>query len=530
MMMKKFHFDKHFLLGLGIVFFYLFTHLFNLTILPIFADESIYIRWSQLIIDEPARYLFFPLNDGKTPLQMWLITPLQLIFSDPLFAGRFLSVIFGLVQVFAIGWLVKLLGGRKKTILLSMLLTSILPFWFFHHRMALTDPPLALFITLYLIGLIKIVTNPTKIKSLSISHLLQKALENKVWISFAGISLGLAFWSKLPALLFIPAGILTVFLKQKFELKQFIFDLFQIGWATLLGLLIFISLKLNPAFGQLFSRGSDFLYPVSEILAGQWQTTIFNIPSYINYFIQYLTLPVILLMLYGLFSPKMKKQQRWLFLSFLSFFLPIAIMGKVVYPRYFFPIGIFLTASASLAIQEINDLYISKAKSIIKKTIFSLILASLLANIILSSTNFILLSLLEPDRTPFVSADTTQYLTEWSSGHGVKQAVQYIQTQAQDHSIAVATEGYFGTLPDAVLMYLHGENVDNIYVEGIGQPVLEIPDKFATRAKDFDQVILLVNSHRMDLKLDDSKLISEYCRPFEAPCLQVWDISEMIKN
>ena len=88
--MKKISFDKYYLIGLLIIVFYLILHLAKLTLLPVFADESIYIRWSQLIMDERARYLFFPLNDGKTPLQLWLTPPLQFIFEDPLFAGRFL--------------------------------------------------------------------------------------------------------------------------------------------------------------------------------------------------------------------------------------------------------------------------------------------------------------------------------------------------------------------------------------------------------------------------------------------------------
>ena len=85
-------------------------------------------------------------------------------------------------------------------------------------------------------------------------------------------------------------------------------------------------------------------------------------------------------------------------------------------------------------------------------------------------------------------------------------------------------------MPDAVLMYLHDQNVENIYVEGVGQPVVEIPDKFSDRAKEFDQVILLVNSHRMELDPDNIQLLDQYCRPFEAPCLQIWDISQLINN
>ena len=63
----------------------------NLTLQPIFADEAIYIRWAQVMRAEPT-LRFLSLSDGKTPLFMWAMIPFLKVFSDPLFAGRFLSV------------------------------------------------------------------------------------------------------------------------------------------------------------------------------------------------------------------------------------------------------------------------------------------------------------------------------------------------------------------------------------------------------------------------------------------------------
>src|SRR4030042_821895 len=79
------------LLACGILLLYFILRLINLTILPIFADEAIYIRWSQVMRAE-ATLRFLPLSDGKQPLFMWLTIPFLKIFSDSLFAGRFLSL------------------------------------------------------------------------------------------------------------------------------------------------------------------------------------------------------------------------------------------------------------------------------------------------------------------------------------------------------------------------------------------------------------------------------------------------------
>src|SRR5689334_782543 len=67
---------------------------YHLTILPVFADEAIYIRWAQIMkAEETLRFL--PLSDGKEPLFMWVMIPFFKIIHDPLFAGRVVSVLSG---------------------------------------------------------------------------------------------------------------------------------------------------------------------------------------------------------------------------------------------------------------------------------------------------------------------------------------------------------------------------------------------------------------------------------------------------
>jgi hypothetical protein len=153
----------------------------------------------------------------------------------------------------------------------------------------------------------------------------------------------------------------------------------------------------------------------------------------------------------------------------------------------------------------------------------------LLSGIVAPSLMFMGYSLFDINQIPFIKEDREQYLEEWSAGQGVVEAVNYITQQAKDHSIAVATEGSFGTLPDGVLLYFHRKPVNNIYIEGIGQPVYTLSPEFKIRAKKFDQVILLVNSHRMKMPLPPQQKIAEYCRPNHAPCFQIWDITNQAR-
>ena len=149
---------KIFWFKIGMLFItaiYFLTHIIALTELPVFADEAIYIRWAQLIIDDWKQYLFFSMNDGKTPLFIWLITSALNLWKDPLHAGRMISVIVGIFQIgIAIKTVEKLKGGLVAQ-MLAAFSVMFLPFWYFHHRMALMDALLTLFLSCSFLFLIK---------------------------------------------------------------------------------------------------------------------------------------------------------------------------------------------------------------------------------------------------------------------------------------------------------------------------------------------------------------------------------------
>lgn len=483
-----------------LIIFYLATRLFKLTALPVFADESIYIRWSQLIIDDWQQYLFFSFNDGKTPLQMWLMIPLQLIFDNALLAGRILSVIAGLIQILVMRQLIKILNGKKLAQYLAIFLSIILPFWFFHHRMALIDALLVLICSISLLFMIKAIkVNQPKF-----------ALTNSL---LAGIFLGLALWTKIPALLFIPSLLLTIFLAEKPWTK-----LNYPSLAIILGLSIFASFKLHPAFGQLFNRGNDFLYSLNEFLARPGQIIWHNLVNFIDLSIKYLTWPVLILALASFKNHKYRKQQIILILMGLSFAAPILLLGKTIYPRYLMYISLPITLAASLNIEYLWKKYQQFSKQIL--------LIILLTISLFSSLRFIIFSYFSLENIPFTKIDQTQYLNEWSAGFGIAESVVYIKQLSKTQKVLVATEGFFGTMPDGVLMYLHRKNVDNLCVEGIGQPVGAVPESFLAKVKNYDQVILLVNSHRLNLDKNKIILLKEYCRP-GGICHQIWDITDL---
>ncbi len=495
---------KNYPIQLAVFAGYLLTHLVQLTTLPVFADEAIYIRWSQLIMDDWQRYLFFSLNDGKTPLFIWGMIPFLISFIDQLFAGRLLTVLVGMAQVVLIGKLTQLLGGNKKAQILSMVFTSVLPFWFFYHRIALMDGLMTFFLSLTFFILIKLSLHLERHKTLP--HTL-------IFTLTSGLAFGLALLSKIPALFFSPVFVLIAMYPISHKRWKIEFDkIFWIGLSGAIGIALFLMLKLHPAFGQLFSRGNDFTYSIKDLLGGDWQNSLRNIPRFFSWLLFYLTPVVCLTPSFGLFVPPWRKKISLLLLSATIFIAPFAIFGRTVYPRYLLPSSIFLTVGSSVLLGS----WLEKQKGT------QLLTMVLIASSLIWSGYSMIATLFFNDQTPYVAIDVEQYQTEWSAGYGIKEAADFIESQAQKGRVVVATEGYFGTLPDGILMNLHNQDVSNIEVFGIGQPIKTIPAEFLRKASDADFAYIMVNSHRMFVTDDRLQLVHQYKRPKAGPTFDIY--------
>lgn len=528
--------NRHHTLVFLIICIYCLLHGLSLTALPVFADESIYIRWTQLMIDDWQRYLFFPLNDGKTPLAFWLLIPWQFLPIDQLASARLLIGLVGILQMVSTAWVTKLLGGNKRSQLIALLFTGFLPFWYFHHNVFLLDGLLTLLLTLYM-GSNVVLMKKTDDLLKTYSHKNHKQLIRDILvfkpvlshILISSLALGAALLTKIPALLAIPALSLCIFFSVKSTqgilTRAVSFGLTVCGGIALFGLLI-----ISPAFPQLFSRGSDFLFPLNTLIfEGVWKDTLASIPNYLYTFFVYLTPTISILNLTGLFIKKHQSRAHLLFWSGVVFLLPIMLMGRVVYPRYLFPAAVFFTINAALILEYFIE-WFQTQKATILGSLVGLCLALMLANTVATSGLFIYYFIFDTDQLPLVSADREQYLTEWSSGHGITQTVALIHSIAEKQKVAVATEGSFGTLPDGIMIYLHRRPVENIFVDGIGFPLKEITPQFLTKTADFERFLLVANSDRIatsELDTNKMELLAEFCRPYNASCLQVWDFTTM---
>ena len=212
--MKKFWF----LIFVG----YFVSRLINLTSIPIFTDEAIYLRWSQIISGD-LRYLYLPLTDGKPPLFIWLVAIGMKIapLLDPLWVGRATTVSLGVVGVLGIYFTSHQLFKNKLVSQISTFFYLISPFSFFYDRFNLTDSLLAAIGTW----------------SLGLGVMLVHTLKVKIAI-ILGIVIGLGLWTKSPALeffLLLPSLIVLLDYKKVDWKKQIV------RYAILLGVVFVVS-------------------------------------------------------------------------------------------------------------------------------------------------------------------------------------------------------------------------------------------------------------------------------------------------
>lgn len=484
--------------GLLLIFLFFLLRIFNLTLLPVFADEAIYIRWAQVMKAEPT-LRFLPLSDGKQPFFMWVLMGLLRFIKDPLFAGRFLSVLSGLGSLVGLYLLSFSLFKNKSQAFFSALFYVILPVFVFFDRMALVDSMLLMFaVWVFYFGFLFV-----KLMRLDLAMI-------------TGILLGLSLLTKSPAIFFVfllPLTLIFHPLKIKISLKKnkklihFLKSFSMWGVIYAFGFAMFNILRLGPNFHMIGLRNKDYVFSFSEILSHPLDPLKPHISDLASWFPNLLTWPVLILSVFGfllmVLDKKHIKKALWLFALF---FIPLfaeALMAKVFTPRYIlftlWPLLIFAGFSASFLL--------GKLKARKEKGLF---LFAFILLVVFTGLRYDFLLISNPEKAPLPRRMRSGYLEEWSAGQGIKETADYLKNEAKSKNVLVGTEGYFGTTPDGLQIYL--EKAPNATVIGVGYPVVAVNEKLINSLVDND-VYLVVNESR--LKLDPKKNGLELIGEFE---------------
>src|SRR6266568_2031757 len=271
-------FSKHPLLIL-FIFYFIFTFI-NLTLLPIFNDESIYLDWGWLSIHVPGN-AYISLTDAKQPLLIWIFGIFATIFPDPLFAGRFVSVIIGSLTLAGIYSLSKKLLD-KQTAFLSSLIYAITPIFVFYNRQALMEASVAC------VGIWS--------GSMLLTLLQKPSLKRGILL---GIILGLGFFTKSSTLLFIVSATILVLFYLWREKKKRLFSSFLVTLVSIF--IVDFILLINPLFWQTFSSNSRYAYTIGELLMFPFIPWAVHFYGFLEIGFVYITPFVFLASLWGIY-------------------------------------------------------------------------------------------------------------------------------------------------------------------------------------------------------------------------------------
>lgn len=458
--------------------------IFNLTRIAVFADEAIYIRWSQIMGNEPT-LRFLPLSDGKQPLFMWILMFLVNRAADPLWMGRFLSVISGLGSILGVFVLIYILFRDKKAGVVGATIWALNPISFFFDRMALVDSLL----TMLTVWTFIFAVLTAKYRRFDLAMI-------------TGFFLGLCALTKSPAIftaLILPSVFLVgIFPKRKNRIEFILVSIsyLLIMWGIAFGM--YNILRLGPNFHLLSDRTQDYVYPISHI----WERPLDPFKPYMDRAFRWIWQMGIgtVYVLIGLSLLQLKRFKKEIGLLIIWFLIPLSIQAmfaKTFTVRYILFTLPFLFSLASLGIIVFNY----KLRTIYLGFLVFYIIFALKFNYVLAT---------DPVNANLPRSERSGYFEEWSAGTGIWEAANFIKKESlnnPDKKYVIGTEGYFGTLPDGLQMYMQG--VPNVTVIGIGRNIGEIPVELRESKMAGNETFLVANSSRMNPEFDFGKVLVE---------------------
>ena len=458
---------------------YFLLRLPNLRAMPVFCDEATYIRWAQLIWDDPARNYWVSMEDAKLPAHYWGLA----IFSgagktlggDPLWWGRLFSVLCGAAMIplfFAIGreicQLFRAQAARYFGAAASVVMIAS-PLLADYQRMALAEPLLLL--------------ESVALMWLSLRLARQSVQEARARSRYrTGMLLGVA-WAA------------TLLTKQNFSYLLWAMPLLVLALACQPGKRIQQARAWIGPFLAASAVGMAFFVPA--VWSGTWAELslklfykggFFRVPAYSRG-------EVFGMNLASLFEPRVQSVWTWwphrsaspLDDGMLYIYLTPPVMAGVIAGglwllkrRSFFPLvlfgawgalllgpvlvnynwiktryallGIFpLLLLAAWIIAEFLHAHIARAGRQVRMAAgFAALL--LLAWPLASSVAL----LHDPAAAVRTRRDRQEYITEASAGAAIQKAVAWLREQADDHPITIITGTTFGLENDYIWLMLRG--------------------------------------------------------------------------
>ncbi|MFC1626930.1 ArnT family glycosyltransferase [Patescibacteria group bacterium] len=379
------------------------TRFINLTSIPIFGDESLYLSLAYSIKENFFINWLNSIQYGVLPVFIWFQSLIHLLlgqFTNPLFLARAFSISTDLISAAFVYLIAKKLINQKYA-LFSALIYLSLPLTFFHSRLSLLETTTNMFIVM------------------AIYLSLQKKL-SKLQVIVLTLIIGLAFFTKPLAIISFFPIITAPLLINKLNFKLLTRHLISFFLAALVIAVFYLPIR---------HKLSMFITPHNLISSQAFDLFKSNLWKTLAWSKTYITLPLGLSVLIGIIISLFKKLPQ---LIWIIFWLTQTILISNYFGAYFFPRHLFLLAPPVALLNGYFFYHLFKIKPLMA---YLVLFFSLLPALYLNSQ-----IILNPNTAAIVGEDKEQLYQNWNSGVGLEEISQNLKDLSSKQKITVLVE------------------------------------------------------------------------------------------
>ncbi len=430
-------------------FGYLVTRLYQLTILPIYGDEAVYMNFARILAEDPIHNLFVSKIDAKPPFFFWCLAPFRDMFDDPLVGSRLVSVIAGGLGFWGFYRIAHRHYSREHAFAASLFFI-LCPFMLFYQRLALIESLLGALS----VWMVFVAMNIAEAK---------RDPGSGYWA--LGALSGLAFLTKTTALLVFPVPVAMFFFAATFRQAGFWKGVLK---AATVFLLIVLPYYLNdPDQKTLPGRSLIYHYPGSfmswETASGfPWDRWWNNFLVMVQFYWDLITLPGLVLAFLGMLLALKSGRavDRALLVWALAPIVVIIIVGNVFFSRYLYiaaPPLLLLMASGWMELAGFIRRIAAKRQNLHPKAGQAAAWV-LLAILLVDSVDMDRYILTDPARLPINDWNRLIFIEGLPSGYGVKEGARFLSEEMKRGEITIlAPASWTGNPLEGILIYLEKE-------------------------------------------------------------------------
>jgi 4-amino-4-deoxy-L-arabinose transferase-like glycosyltransferase len=420
---------------------YLFTRLVNVTAVPVLYDEASYLHWGKIIAGDWSQRFLAAAWGGKQPLHTWLIALFNMVFPDPILAGRMLSVLAGGISALLV-WLIARRLFSRRVAHIAAFLYIITPYHLLYDRVAMIDSLLAAEALAVFLFSVRLLDRPVAWNAAGLALSIGATLLTK--------SSGLLFLALIPTVAILYADQREVLVERA---KRCAVPLLAAGvTGYLIYFVVFGSTEGVQLVAQL-EANVKYALSLDEVMAMPWDVWGRNLSTVFKVFWLLLTPPICILVACAvLASPRLGKETLLLSIWGLLPTLGFVVVGSVFYSSYLLFVTPFLLIAGAGLLERLYTIAVARLS--LSRSLAPVVGGAALAALSLFPATQSYLALFNPASPAFTAIDRGIYTDAF---YGLVGMSEYLKEQAQKEDIYVCVNRTFGPVQDGIFLYLEGE-------------------------------------------------------------------------